>query len=138
MKRVLAEEENKEEFDVRKYEMDVLDVTHSEEEEAEAAGGADEESVQGMTPVRALTLPDDPAGHTPLLQFNLDGLPSPSSSEGTGVGGVRWISLKRIFSHMKTLGRQEAARMFYAVLALVSRIPSLIPTHSGPAQNCII
>jgi hypothetical protein len=108
MKKVLADEEKKEEFDVRKYEMEVLDVANKEIQEQN-------EEVRVLSPTLNLSSTELPCN---LIGFPFDGLPSPSSSDSGD--GVKWVSLRQIFSHMKRLERHEAARMFYAILALVN------------------
>lgn len=129
MKKVLAEEEKKPDFDIREYEMEVLDVAKKEEQELSHVILSPDPD---LTPALSLSLSPNvsrsPVASDLIPEFNsrvyFDGLPRPSASSHSEEG-LKWVSLKHIFAHMKTLDRQEAARMFYAVLALVSSLISL-------------
>ena len=112
MKKVLADEEKKESFDVTKYEIEVLNATalESQEEEALECEGSDES--------RAVS----PRSPCPLDDAKIARMLSPVSvSNGSTLeNGRKWVPLSSVFHHMKKATRNECARHFYAVLALVS------------------
>jgi hypothetical protein len=111
MKKVLEDDAKKGEFDVRKYEREVLEVTVKESNEMDAAS---EDFLIPQSPVKSNSIDgflSDIIQTSPSTRSSFDG--SQSSTGGS------WVPLKHIFQHMKNINRTEAARLFYAVLALV-------------------
>jgi len=114
MKKVLEEDAKKEEFDVRKYEREVLEVTVKESNEIEGSLCEDTFLVP-QSPMKSLSIDKDISeimAASPSTRSSFDG------SQSSSGGG--WVPLRNIFQHMKNIDKTEAARLFYAVLALVS------------------
>lgn len=112
MKKILEEEAKKDEFDVRKYERDVLEVTAKESSELDRS----DDFVVPNSPLKLQPVEVEQFDHlltSPSTRSSFDG------SQSSGSGSTHWVPLKHIFHHMKSFDRTETCRSFYAVLALV-------------------
>ncbi len=123
MKKILEEDAKKDEFDVRKYERDVLEVTAKESSELDRTSTNEDLFLVPTSPIKPQSVyaeSFDQIFTSPSTRSSFDG--SQASSCGNS-----WVPLKHIFHHMKSFDRTETARSFYAVLALVCH-ESLINT----------
>ncbi|XP_035714372.1 uncharacterized protein LOC110858041 isoform X3 [Folsomia candida] len=124
MKKILEEEAKKDEFDVRKYERDVLEVTAKESSElvVNSTGVAGERFDDFLVPTSPLMRQQsiDEVGFDPVLFASQSTRSSFDGSQISSLVGSSWVPLKHIFNHMKSFDRTETARSIYAVLALLS------------------
>ena len=139
MKKVLADEEKKETFDVSKYEHEVLAATAFEAHEEELLD-LDESGDETTMTASSSSIPDCMIEDSSLENPHVieprspsfmppPGMVSPSSTSNSPSSydfGRKWVPLSNVFNHMKKFDRNECARHFYAVLALVSKSLTLI------------
>lgn len=113
MKSVLIRESEQGLFDVKKYEMEVMDVTIKESQENDS-----DELLCPLSPI----VPEGAESPRAEEQRNwtLASSSRRTSIAGSVDGSSGWIRLYDIFSHMKKIDHSETCRHFYAVLALVS------------------
>jgi len=111
MKKILEAEAKKQEFDVKKYEMEVLEATSREVALSEA-----EDEPRMLSP----NVSNEPVRPHLNMEHRL-------SCSSTSSEANRWVPLSKIFHTAKNMEKVEACRTFYAVLALVcSRFVCLI------------
>lgn len=114
VKSVLIKEAEQGLFDVKKYEMEVMDVTIKETQDTDA-----DDLFCPLSPIMPMEGAESPRPE----ERNWGALATSSrrsSIAGSIDGSSSWIRLYDIFSHMKKIDNSETCRHFYAVLALVS------------------
>lgn len=117
MKKILEGEETRKQFELVKYEQEMLEVASKDHEMTDDGG-------QVSIPV-SKPLSDQNEVTCTTMEFTEPQSPCRSESEisskSSGSNGVKWIPLHEIFSHMKDMDGHEVSRYFCALLGLVSR-----------------